>query len=121
MKRNANKLLILVGVVLAGCMTTTAHVTRYTWTPVGEAEPRSLPQADIECLKEVNGTYVPNLYGGGTSIRQTLYKDCIERHGYVKSKTEDVPHPADWDDDRKVYRLRPGMICGADQTCVTWR
>ena len=116
--KNANKLLILVGVVLGGCTTTTVHVTRHTWA---SADP-SLRKANIECLKETNGTYVPNLYGGGNSIKQTLYKDCIERHGYVKSKTEDVPHPADWDDDRKVFRLRPpGVICGADRTCVQWR
>jgi hypothetical protein len=41
-------LLVLAGVVLAGC--TTAHVTRYTWA---SADP-NLKQADIECLKETN-------------------------------------------------------------------
>ncbi len=78
-------LLVLAGVVLAGC--TTAHVTRYTWA---SADP-NLKQADIECLKETNKTYVPGLYGGGKAIRQTLYKDCIEQRGYAKLKTEDVP------------------------------
>ena len=121
MKRNANTLLILIGVVLAGCTTTTVHVTRYTWASAGDAADLSrLRQAGTACLREVNDTYIPNLFGGGAAIKQTLYKDCIERHGYVKTKTEDVRHPADWDDAGKVYRLRPGLICGSDQTCVLW-
>ena len=114
--------LVLIGVVLAGCTTTTANVTRYTWTSVASAnsDPRPLDQLHVECLKKVNSTYVPNLYGGGMAIKKTLYKDCIEQHGYAKAKTEDVPHPADWDADSQIYRLCSGLICGSDQTCVLW-
>jgi hypothetical protein len=75
------------------------------------------------CLKEVRATYVPHLYGGGRAIQETLYKDCIERHGYRKVRTEQVPYPDAWWNAVEEFRppdptlLEP--ICGAaNVTCL---
>src|SRR6266581_6123621 len=139
---------VAIAIVLAGCSTHTFHVKRYTWTPVAPvtnatgdstpvvpaapagaagasdtvvatAEPARLREVSGKCLKESNDMYVPNLYGGGKAIKETLYKDCVERHGYVKASVEELTVKGEldhWAADGPRYRV-PGVPCRPDQTC----
>jgi hypothetical protein len=66
---------IMVVIVVAGCA---ANVDRYTWSgPAGFGQNRH------ECIIEANSAYIPWVAGNGP--RLTLYKDCMERRGYVKA------------------------------------
>jgi hypothetical protein len=76
---------------------------------VATAEPARLREVSAKCLKESNDTYVPNLFGGGKPIWETLYKDCVERHGYVKAGVEEFTVKGEFE---------PSMPCRPDQTCV---
>jgi hypothetical protein len=70
-------LLVLTAAVLAGC---SARVDRYTWTG-GDSTRFELNRQ--ECIHEANAAYVPWVAGNGP--RLTLYKDCMERRGYIKT------------------------------------
>ena len=102
--------------LLTGC----GHqATRYTW--VGD-ETR-LPQVNLACAREMQNTgpvddavkinpFTGKLVGGAAP---TLYKGCVERHGYRRTKTDDVAIV--WDE--RLNRWRPEPMCGKpDQTCL---
>jgi hypothetical protein len=67
---------IMVVIVVAGCAT---NVDRYTWS--GDRTNFNLSRQ--ECIIEANSAYIPWVAGNGP--RLTLYKDCMERRGYVKT------------------------------------
>jgi hypothetical protein len=44
-----------------------------------------------------------------------MYRECVERHGYRRTKTDDVALV--WDE--RLNRWRPDPMCGKpDQTCL---
>jgi hypothetical protein len=105
--------------LLAGCA---PKATRYTWVG-NEAD---LPQTNLACARDMqNAGYIPAVAAARTSpstgalvggVIPTLYKDCVEKHGYVKNGTDTVPLV--W--DQQLWRWRPETYpCGnPDQTCL---
>jgi uncharacterized protein YceK len=94
-------LLVLLMIVLAGC----ASAARYTWTGNASGLARVHARCDRESLQ--GGLYMPR------AALETLYKDCMEKAGYVKVAGDRVPLTWDW--TLGAHRLE---ACGrADQTC----
>jgi hypothetical protein len=95
---------------LSGC---SFHATRFTWAPDNGA----VGQAHATCIREINQQYVPVV--AGKWVLPTLYKDCMERHGYTKVGTDEVP--LIWE-ETPVRGWHPvPRTCGApNQTCI-WR
>jgi len=77
--------------LLAGCGSTTGRV--YAWRP---GAPNVLPaQLGIDhrlCVSEANRAYTPLIAGMGPKL--TLYKDCMEKRGWVKAgvRSDGAPH-----------------------------
>jgi hypothetical protein len=102
--------------ILTGCG---FHATRYTW--VGDET--KLPQVNLACARDIqkagpvegaakHNPFTGKLVGGAVP---TLYKDCVARHGYLRTKIDDVALV--WDEP--LRRWRPDPTCGkADQTCL---
>jgi len=102
--------------LLTGCG---QHATRYTW--VGDET--KLPQVNLACAREMQNTgavdgaakvnpFTGKLVGGAAP---TMYRECVERHGYRKTKTDDVALV--WDE--RLNTWRPDPRCGKpDQTCL---
>jgi hypothetical protein len=126
----APTLCCLLALMITSCGSTTspygARFTRYTWDWTGSdstPEPSHLQITSAACLKEVNASYTPGLFGGGKAIQETLYKDCVERHGYRKVKSEHLPFPDEWNEAVKAFRpTTPQMLAplcgGATVTCI---
>jgi len=102
--------------ILTGCG---FHATRYTW--VGDET--KLPQVNLACARDIqkagpvegaakHNPFTGKLVGGAVP---TLYKDCLARHGYLRTRTDDVALV--WDEP--LRRWRPDPTCGKpDQTCL---
>jgi hypothetical protein len=103
-------------VLLTGCG---QHAIRYTW--VGDET--KLPQVNLACARDMQkvgamdgaakvNPFTGKLVGGAAP---TMYKECVEKHGYRRAKTDDVAIV--WDE--RLNRWRPNPTCGkADQTCL---
>jgi len=81
----------IAAVLVGGCAAVElVRPQRYTWAWTGTdaAGQGRLQAAHTECVPEVNEPYIPLLWGGGYAIQETLYKDCMEKHGFTKVKTE---------------------------------
>jgi hypothetical protein len=74
-------LAVLLVVLLSGCATTS--VDGYKWEGGDQSQ---FYRNKASCLKEANSVYIPLAAAiWATKIRLTLYKDCMEKAGYVKA------------------------------------
>jgi hypothetical protein len=102
---------------LTGCA---QYATRYTWT----GNEGMLPEVNLECSRDISKSYVPRIAAARAELSTgilvggvipTLYKDCLEKNGYLKTGTDRVLLV--WDE--ALWRWRPEPTCGAaDQTCL---
>jgi len=73
---------IAVALILAGCSTRT-----YVWTRDPRPTDVEFKVDQLTCRGEANAAYIPLV--AGTGPRWTLYKDCMEKKGYVKQGRQD--------------------------------
>ena len=69
---------------VAGC---SPHATRYTWA----GDEANLRRTHAACVQEISKEYVPRAHGAGVPVMVTLYKDCMEKHGYQWSSSTTAP------------------------------
>lgn len=111
---------VTVLLLLTGCA---PHATCYTWT--GDAS--QLPQVNLACARDMQKSYIPRIAAARTDFRgkivggvlPTLYKDCVEKYGYVQRAGSELGPELQYDvkDGVGFYRLD---VCGAqDQTCLS--
>lgn len=69
--------IVLLSIILIGCATE----VRYLWQcPNGKC---GTLQTDYRaCIAETNDSYTPIV--AGKAPKRTLFKDCMEKHGYTK-------------------------------------
>jgi hypothetical protein len=104
--------------LLTGCG---LHATRYTWA----GDETKLPRVNLACARDMQNAgsgpvagaakhnpFTGKLVGGAIP---TLYRECVERHGYRRIGTDDVALV--WDE--QLRRWRPEPTCGKPhQTCL---
>jgi hypothetical protein len=100
--------------LLTGCG---LHATRYTW--VGDEA--KLPQVNLACAKDIqkagsggakHNPFTGKVVGGELPTR---YRECVEKYGYRRTKTDDVALA--WDERERRWLPKP--TCGKpDQTCL---
>jgi hypothetical protein len=73
--------LISLAVLLSGCAATS--VDGYKWEGGDQSQ---FYRNKASCLQEANSAYIPlAAIIWASKIRLTLYKDCMEKAGYVKA------------------------------------
>jgi len=74
--------IVSLGLLLTGCGTASVDGYQWAWYEGDVAQFRTTKSV---CLKEANSAYVPiAAWPWASKIRLTLYKDCMEKAGYVK-------------------------------------
>ena len=102
--------------LLTGC----GHsAIRYTWA----GDETKLPQVNLACARDMQkvdsmdgaakvNPFTGKLIGGAAP---DMYKACVEKYGYRRTKTDNVALV--WDD--RLNQWRPDPACGKpDQTCM---
>jgi hypothetical protein len=78
-------LLIVILALETGCGPRIRNAARYSWTcAAGACAPAQLSEDHAACADEARSTskWLPLIAANG--VHTTLYKDCMEKRGYIK-------------------------------------